>query len=424
MNNITSQTTSNLPKSVIFSCFLAGCLEMYDFVIFGFFAPLLHKEYLSFLDSNTALIIAYALFAVGFVFRPLGALIFGYIGDIYGRKPALVLSVSLMGTASLIMFFLPTYEQLGVGSCYLIALVRIIQGISVGGEYNGACIYAIEHSNKKNMGLVGAIVTVGSTLGVLLATFVSKVIQHPALPSYSWRFAFLLGFGLSIVGYFIRSRLSETPSFKIENFDKRGVPLIKSFSFLKIEFLVTLLVSGANNANFYFLLIFIPTYLKSKLPYNLEYLGIIMTIVMVFLVPVFGWVSDKFNRTYIIISACSIIGVYNLFFLDLVISASSTYEVITYAVINAIVISSMVATINIFVIEIFPIRYRFSCAGLGYSLGASIFGGTVPMVAAWIISKFEDVTQYLSLYMFCLSMLGVIGAMLIIFKNKTILSKT
>jgi len=181
---------------------------------------------------------------------------------------------------------------------------------------------------------------------------------------------------------------------------------------------VTLLVSGANNANFYFLLIFIPTYLKTKLPYNLEFLGIIMTIAMVFFVPIFGWLSDRFNRTYIIISACSIIGLYNLFFLDLVLSASSANEIIIFAVINAIIISSMVATINIFVIEIFPIRYRFSCAGLGYSLGASIFGGTVPMAATWIISKFDDVTKYLSLYMFCLSMLGVIGGILIIYKKK------
>ena len=132
-----------LPKSTIISCFLAGCLEMYDFAIFGFFTVLLNKEYLSLLDKNNSLIITYALFAVGFIFRPIGSIVFGYIGDKYGRKPSLVISVTMMGIASLGMFLLPPYNMIGVSACYIIALVRIMQGLSVGGEYNGAILYAM-----------------------------------------------------------------------------------------------------------------------------------------------------------------------------------------------------------------------------------------------------------------------------------------
>lgn len=196
--------TIKITNPVMISCFFAGCLEMYDFVIFGFLASVIHENYLSFLDKGTGLIIAYLLFAVGFLCRPIGAIIFGHIGDKYGRKRALVISISLMGTASLTLSLLPKYDDIGVIACYLIAVMRIIQGISVGGEYNGAAIYAIEHTNKNNMGLVGSTVLAGSTLGLLLATFINKILENPSLPDYSWRFAFLLGFGLSIMALFGR----------------------------------------------------------------------------------------------------------------------------------------------------------------------------------------------------------------------------
>ena len=202
-----------IPKSVIFSCFLAGGLEMYDFLIFGFLTPVIHKNYLSFLDKDTALVVTYAFFAVGFLFRPLGSIIFGYIGDKYGRKKALVLSVSMMGSASLGLAILPSYDLIGISACYLIVLIRIVQGVSVGGEYSGAILYAIEHINKKNIGFVGGAVLCGCTLGVIGAFLSSKFLQNEQLPEYSWRFAFLIGFGLSIVGYFIRKNLRETPIF-------------------------------------------------------------------------------------------------------------------------------------------------------------------------------------------------------------------
>jgi MHS family proline/betaine transporter-like MFS transporter len=138
------------------------------------------------------------LFATGFLFRPLGALIFGYIGDKYGRKKSLVLSVSLTGAASLGMCLVPSYDLIGVASCYIIVLIRVIQGISVGGEYSGAIIFAVEHFDNKKAGFVGSFIVSGCLCGVLLATLVSSIVKLPYVPEYSWRFAFLLGFFLSI----------------------------------------------------------------------------------------------------------------------------------------------------------------------------------------------------------------------------------
>ena len=133
-----NKSANQLSKSVLFSCFFAGCLEMYDFVIFGMLASVINKYYLSFLEDS-GMIAAYMLFAVGFICRPIGSIIFGHIGDRYGRKRALVLSVSMMGFSSLALSILPVYKDIGIISCYILVLIRIIQGISVGGEYSGGC---------------------------------------------------------------------------------------------------------------------------------------------------------------------------------------------------------------------------------------------------------------------------------------------
>lgn len=410
---------NKLTKSVIASCFLAGCLEMYDFIIFGFFAPVIHKNYLSFLDSKSSLVITYALFAVGFLFRPIGSIIFGYIGDIYGRKPSLVLSVTLMGMASLGMFLLPSYELIGISSCYIIALIRILQGISVGGEYNGAAIYAIEHVDKKNIGLVGATVTAGSTLGVLLATFISKLLQNPFLPSYSWRFAFLIGFGLSIVGYIIRNKLRESPVFQeMAIARKSGAPIIQGFKFHKTEFLAAILASGANNASFYFILIFVPNYLKSNLSFNVDFIGLLMTSIMFILIPFAGWLSDKIGRTKLVIGSCLGMAFYNLVFLNLILSVQDPVYVAIFAIICAITISLLIGTINVFVLEIFPVRYRFSCASLGYSLGVAIFGGTTPMVLSLIGEYCGKNPLYLGGYVSLISIVGAFGGFLIFLKQR------
>ena len=174
---------NSLSPKILFSCFLASCLEIYDFAIFGFLSATLHKNYLSFLDAGTASLVTYSFFAVGFLFRPIGSLIFGYIGDVYGRKIALVSSVSLMGLASFVMFLLPSYEMIGIWSCAIIILVRIIHGVSVGGEFTGAIIFAVEHSRQNKAAFVASIVASGGACGVLLANIMSKLLQKPFFTS-------------------------------------------------------------------------------------------------------------------------------------------------------------------------------------------------------------------------------------------------
>ncbi|MGI4775973.1 MAG: MFS transporter [Janthinobacterium lividum] len=400
---------NELSRKIILSCFLAGGLEMYDFAIFGFLSATLHKNYLAFMDASAALIVTYALFAVGFVFRPLGSLIFGYIGDKQGRKKALVLSVTFMGTSSLAMAVLPQYALIGISSCYIIALIRIVQGISVGGEYSGALIYAMEHFDKRKGRLIGGIVVCGCVSGVLLATVVSTILQNPVLPSYSWRFAFLIGFGLSMLGYFIRKQLTETPEFQKLSANKSKIPVLDGIKAFPKECITTILTSAANGVNFYFILVFLPSYVNKATGLSTNHFPMVTTVILVVLSPLFGYISDRISRAKLICFGLLTISIYTFLGLNLLMLKPNIINAYLFFIGQAVIYSIMTSTINAFVIEIFPVQYRFSCSSVCYSLGLGVIGGTSPLIASLIVDIFEYHTLYISIYISIISLLAYIA---------------
>jgi MHS family proline/betaine transporter-like MFS transporter len=359
------------------------------------------------------------LFAVGFIFRPLGSIIFGYIGDKYGRKTALVISVSLMGTASLGMFMLPSYELMGVSACYLIAFIRVIQGISVGGEYSGAIIYAVEHFNKKNSGLVGSIVVAGCLSGVLLATLIGNLIKLPIMPEYSWRFAFLLGSGLSLVGFFIRKKLKETPEFLSINKEK-GVPLLNGLKEFKTEAVSAVLLAATNGVNLYYVVVYLPGYLQKTTGLDLWFLPIITTVTLATLSPFFGWVSDRVSRIKVVLFGVAVVANFSFIMLFLVGYYQNTSSICVIFVIHAILYSIQAGTMNTLVVELFPAKYRFSCSAFCYSIGMGAIGGTSPMIAAYIVSKYNNITLILSSYIAGIAFLGFLSLYAVVLKRKRV----
>jgi MHS family proline/betaine transporter-like MFS transporter len=397
---------NGLSRNVVISCFLAACLEIYDFTLFGFLGAEIHKNYLSFMDAQTAVIVTYAFFGIGFVVRPIGSLVFGYIGDTQGRKKALVLSVSFMGLASLSMSILPSYEAIGILSCYIIVVIRIIQGLSVGGEYSGAIIYAVEHFDKKKAGFVGGIVIAGCTSGVLLATLVSKIVQSSFMPEYAWRFAFLLGFALSIVGYFVRKRLFETPEFLKIRSSKEGLPLISGVKKYFRECVGSIVIAAANGTNFYLILVFLPNYINQSFNISSSYFPILTTSILVLFAPLFSWYSDYIGRAKMLGAGLLGTAVWGYVGIQLLSFYPSQELAILFFVVHALLYALQAGTANVFIVEIFPVKYRYSCAALCYSLGMGIVGGTSPMIASLLTSYSVSLLSY---YMATVPMLGFLG---------------
>jgi len=397
-----------LSKKIIFTCFLAGCLEIYDFTIFGYLSDALHENYFTFLDETFSLIATYILFAVGFVFRPLGAILFGYIGDKYGRKYALVISISLMGIASLGMCILPSYNYIGIYSCYILVFLRILQGFSVGGEYSGAIIFAVEHSENRKAGFVGSLVVSGCMSGVLLATLVNKILKMPEIPEYYWRFAFLLGFILSVIGYFIRKKLHETPEFIAIKKATKKAQFRNEFKISDLEILSTIFIAGTSGVNLYFISVFMPNYIK-HLGDSVYNLSSISTLIMSILIPLFGYISDKIGMIKVMLVGSGFLVVYTLF-MPAVIFSSKDFNTASIAVIiHAVIAAVFCGPMNTLIIKLFSASKRYSHSAFSYSIGMGLIGGTSPMVSTLITNNQNNSPIYLGIYISSISLLGLIS---------------
>ena len=414
-------TNTKLSKKVIITCFLAGCLEIYDFTIFGFFSDKLHSNYLSFLDKETALLASYALFAVGFVFRPLGAILFGHIGDRLGRKKALIISVSTMGLSSLGIGLLPSYNDIGVISCYILVFLRIIQGLSVGGEYSGAIIFAVEHSQKNRSGFVGSLVVSGCMSGVLLATIVSNVLKLPSMPEYSWRFAFLIGFLLSLLGFFIRKKLAETPEFINQKKAIDKVPLLQGIREAKTESLATIFIAATSGVNLYFISIFMPNHIKHlETGSQAINLASVFTCIMAILIPFFGNMSDKFGKIKLMIIGATSLCLYTFALPIIVFNVNSNNIAILAIIIHAIIASIFCGPMNTLIVEIFTVNKRYSCSAFNYSIGMGIIGGTTPMMASLISQHTGNNPLYLGGYISLISFCSLLSLLGLLYKKRKI----
>ena len=357
--------STNSTTKIIFSCFLASTLEIYDFVIFGFLSKPIYENYLSFLDEKMALFVTYIFFAIGFLFRPIGSIIFGHIGDRYGRKKALVTSVSMMGFCSLAMCILPSYSYIGIWACYTIILIRIIQGISVGGEFTGAIVFTMEHV-KKYKGLAVSILSAGGACGILLASFVSYILQQDILPQNSWRLAYLLGFSLSMVGYFIRKKLHDSGEFTAIK-DRKRIPLFEGLKEYKLESVSTFLVAAANGITFYFGSVFLAKHLNTvKGHQDYGYVSLLISGTMFIALPFFGYASDKFDRKNYQIVTAMIMSIAGIFLINQITFASSNSSIVILSIVYTLCGAMMIGGINIYAAEIFPTNIRMSCmSGLG-----------------------------------------------------------
>ena len=295
-------------KRVVIASSAGTAFEWYDFFIFGSLAPVISKIFFAGLDPTPALIAALALFAVGFAFRPLGALIFGAVGDRMGRKGAFLITVSLMGASTFLIGLLPTYATAGVLAPILLVILRIAQGIALGGEYGGAAIYVAEHAADNKRGAATGWIQSSASFGLLAALLAivatRTILGEAAFADWGWRIPFLVSAFLLAISIWMRAKLSESPAF--QKLKDEGEVTRRPFreAFARKDSLKQVLIAFfgimcAQGAVWYFTFFYLQVFLEKSLGLpgaTKDLLLIVMTVVSAPLYVFFGWLSDRLGR--------------------------------------------------------------------------------------------------------------------------------
>jgi metabolite-proton symporter len=380
-------------RRVALASMVGTSIEWYDFFIFGTASALVFgRLFFPTFSELAGTLAAFASFAVGFVARPVGGLVFGHIGDRIGRKTTLVVTLTLMGVATFLMGLMPTYEGIGVWAPILMVVLRFVQGLAVGGEWGGAVLMATEHSNRERRGFFGSFAQVGSAVGGLMATGMFLLMQQ--LPedeflSWGWRVPFLISIVLVFVGLFIRLRIMESPVFaRIKETSRLvKVPVVE---LLRSDTRNVLLAAGlylAHGVLFYAMTVYTLAYTTSEygLARNTYLIGVTAAgAIQIITIPTLGALSDKLGRRPVIIFGTLFIMAFAVP-LNFMIT-SQIPELAWLAVVVAICIghNAVYAPTAALYSEMFPAHVRYSGASLGYQLGGAI-AGFVPLTAATLV---------------------------------------
>lgn len=366
---------------------IGNSIEWYDYAIFGFSAPILSKVLFPH-DKNqlTALIGVYLLFAIGFVSRPFGGLILGYIGDKFGRKPMLKLTVMLMSIPTFLIGLTPNYHVLGAFGVYIIAGLRLIQGLAMGGEFTGSVTYLTEIAPKKYESFFGSFAYFTTTFGIFIGSLIIAINSHlfsvAAVHAWAWRIPFLLAIILGIVAYILRSRLDE--SYKTEA--NKANPLAETFATNKIVMMKSFGLNFFNAVGFYIFIIFLPTYLYKFIHIPIETTYIISTICTVTLlvtIPIAGRIADIVGRLRLLLVASIIL---LIFLYPAFLAISSVHMVLTMFIIITITIlfGIIQGCLPTTFVRLFKQSARLSSFSISFNVSNAMFGGTAPMVGLYI----------------------------------------
>lgn len=391
----------NRMKKVIISCVAGSALEWYDFAIYGFFATIIGKLFFPSGDEFQQIIASFGAFASGLIARPIGAIMFGYIGDRLGRKKALVISIYLMAVPTAIMGFLPTYEQIGMWAGISLTIIRILQGLALGGGFTGTMVFLYEHASAYKKSTYSAwapfsLVT-GFILGAIIATIMSKIFDAQQLESIGWRIPFIISFLGTFVAEYVKHKLEDPKEF-VEHQKKEEIKPIKK-SLLRNLFtnhwkgLLFVTLTDVLTACGYFLIaIFFTTYFETVIKLGRETAFIIQTINMFFFalfILLGGWLADRIGKRLQMSIAC----------LSMIALAYPLFTMIT----NATFISALLGELGIIflfsmyygpipatICSMLPIRVRLIGVSIAHNFAMAAFGAYAPTFATYLIKWTGD----------------------------------
>jgi metabolite-proton symporter len=384
-------------RRVIFASFIGTTIEWYDFFSYGTAAALVfNRLFFPTLDPLAGTLSAYGVFAVGFVARPVGGVVFGHFGDRLGRKTVLVWSLLIMGVATALVGVIPTYDQIGVWSPLILVALRFVQGVGVGGEWGGAVLLAVEHSGGARRGLHASWPQMGVPAGLLLATGVfallSSQLSESAFFAWGWRVPFLVSIGLIGVGLFVRLRVLETPAFeKLKQARRESrAPLLDVFREHPRQVAIGMGLRFAENTLFYIYTVFVLSYGEKSLGYprSVPLQGVALASFLgLFSIPFWSHLSDRIGRrpVYLAGAVLSLLIVFPFFWLF-----ARGPACVALALVLALNVGHdmMYGPLGAYLSELFGTHVRYSGASLAYQLSSAFAGGLAPLVATYLAARY------------------------------------
>ncbi len=391
-----SLSIERIRRRAILSCAIGNFVELFDFVIFGLFAAQIGRNFFPAVNPLVSLLSSFATYGVGFVMRPVGAVVIGAYGDRSGRKAALVLTVGLMAAATGLTGLVPAYASIGIWAPLLLVLCRLVQGFSTGGEWGGAAAFLVEYARPGKRGITGSMqqfsVGLGLIFGTLSAAVLNAVLDPAAMNSWGWRIPFLVGFLLAPIGYYLRSRVAETPAFEqtAASHHLVGNPVRDSLTVHRGPVLMACGLSIVGCVGNYIFNIFMPSFAVSQLhlPASVAYYSTALSaVVLTVLTPVMGAASDRWGRKPVMLASAIgyLVVAYPLFLI--VTDARSGASLVLVQSISAVLLAMYAGPLPAILSELFPTRVRFTALSIGYSLAVTIFGGFAPFISTFLIGQ-------------------------------------
>jgi MHS family proline/betaine transporter-like MFS transporter len=380
---------SSQTRRVVAAGMIGNVLEWYDFAIYGYFATAIGKHFFPHEDPVAQLLSAFGVFAVGYMMRPVGGVIIGHIGDRYGRRAALTFSVAAMAVPTFLIGLLPGYETLGLLAPIALTLLRMVQGLSVGGEYTSSMVFLIEHAPHGRRGLMGALISCGACGGILLGSAVgasfASTMSSAALEAWGWRIPFLLGLVVGIAGYLLRRHVQETvPTAK-----RKRAPIVET---LHDHWRLVLGLAGLsvfNAVGFYVSFVYLVSWLQMAdgiAPARALEINSISMAVLLPVMIVAGLLNDRFGRKPFMMLACVLgfVGAVPLFWL---LHDPSPLSAQFGQLGLVLIIGLYCGTQPTIMVESTPLPVRCTAVSLGYNICLGIIGGFTPLAATWLVER-------------------------------------
>jgi MFS family permease len=384
---------------------LGGALEFYDFIIFAIFAPNIGEAFFPADNSFTATLNAFAAFAIGYLARPIGGILFSHFGDRYSRKSVFIISMSIMASATFLMALTPSYHSWGITATYIFMILRLCQGMAIGGEIPGAITFVKEHVNT-HPGFACGIVFLFINAGIFLADLAYGILNKVTTANHAWRIAFFIGGILAILSYFLRRTLHESQEFE-QATQRYAVPLLALIRQQSRNVFLGFLIVACQATLISLLYLYVASYMKLHhySPEQTAWISGVNLAIFSLGCAFWGWVSDHIGAAKVMTFGIGLSIPLTFWFYHAILIHQNV--MLAYALLSC-TCSMYTGSFSAYLANLFPVNVRFTGVAFTYNLGFAIFGGLTPFLASYLIKVFNH--PLMPAYVFLLAgLLGLIG---------------